>query len=179
MSQTATATQTTGAGRSTYQKITPFLWFDTQAEEAANFYVSIFKNSRIRAVTHYSEAVSEAANRPVGSVMTVDFELDGQEFIALNGGPTFKFTEAVSLFVRCDTQAEIDELSEKLIAGGGEQSYCGWLKDKFGLSWQIIPAAFDRMVNDPDRSKGERVTAAIMGMKKIDLPTLERAFAGS
>src|SRR4029077_4114949 len=142
----------------TTQKITPFLWFDSQAEEAANFYVSIFKQSRIGAITLYDDEGSKPAGRPKGSVMTVEFELDGQKFTALNGGPLFKFTEAISLVVNCDSQKEVDEYWSKLSAGGTE-SQCGWLKDKFGLSWQITPARL------PDLLKHPKAMQAMMEMK--------------
>jgi predicted 3-demethylubiquinone-9 3-methyltransferase (glyoxalase superfamily) len=153
-------------------KITPFLWFDTQAEEAANFYVSIFKNSKVLGVTRYGEAGPGAK----GSVMTVQFELDGQEFIALNGGPHFKFTEAVSFSVACKTQAEVDEFWQKLSAGG-EEGPCGWLKDKYGLSWQINPVVLGEMLGDPDPDKAKRVMEAMLKMKKIDIPALEEAYS--
>ena len=153
------------------QKITPFLWFDNQAEEAANFYTSIFKNSKVGNVARYGEA----GPGPEGSVMTVSFQLEGQEFTALNGGPAFKFTEAISFFVDCKSQEEVDELWEKLTAGG-EEGPCGWLKDKFGLSWQIVPTVLIEMLNDPDPEKARRATEAMLQMKKIDIPTLERAY---
>jgi len=153
------------------QKITPFLWFDNQAEEAANFYTSIFKNSKVGNVARYGEA----GPGPEGSVMTVSFELEGQEFTALNGGPAFKFTEAISFFVDCKSQEEVDELWEKLTAGG-EEGPCGWLKDKFGLSWQIVPTVLIEMLNDPDPEKARRATEAMLQMKKIDIPTLEQAY---
>ena len=153
------------------QKITPFLWFDNQAEEAANFYTSIFKNSKVGNVARYGEA----GPGPEGSVMTVSFQLEGQEFTALNGGPAFKFTEAISFFVDCKSQEEVDELWEKLSAGG-EEGPCGWLKDKFGLSWQIVPTLLIEMLNDPDPEKARRVTKAMLQMKKIDIPTLEQAY---
>jgi predicted 3-demethylubiquinone-9 3-methyltransferase (glyoxalase superfamily) len=153
------------------QKITPFLWFDTQAEEAARFYVSIFKNSRILGITRYGEA----GPGPKGSVMTVHFELDGQEFIGLNGGPQFKFTEAVSFSVDCKTQEEVDEFWQKL-SEGGEQVQCGWLKDKYGLSWQIVPTVLVEMLNDPDPSKSKRVMEAMLQMKKIDIVGLQKAY---
>jgi predicted 3-demethylubiquinone-9 3-methyltransferase (glyoxalase superfamily) len=155
------------------QKITPFLWFDTQAEEAANFYTSIFKNSKITNVARYGEA----GPGPAGSVMTVSFELEGQAFTALNGGPEFNFTEAVSFFVNCADQGEVDELWQKLTEGG-EEGPCGWLKDKYGLSWQIVPVALMEMMGDPDPEKAKRVTEAMLQMKKIDVPTLERAYEG-
>jgi predicted 3-demethylubiquinone-9 3-methyltransferase (glyoxalase superfamily) len=153
------------------QKITPFLWYDGSAEEAANFYVSIFKNSKILKITRYGEA----GPGPKGSVMTVDFELDGQRFIALNGGPQFKFTEAVSFSVDCKTQEEVDEFWEKLSAGG-EQGPCGWLKDKYGLSWQINPTVLGEMLGDPDPAKSKRVMEAMLQMKKIDIKGLKEAY---
>lgn len=149
------------------QKITPFLWFDDQAEEAGNFYVSIFKKSKIGNVTRYGEADSEVSGRPKGSVMTVTFQLDGQEFIALNGGPVFKFTEAISFLVNCETQEEVDGLWEKLSEGGNEIE-CGWLKDKYGVTWQIVPTVLDKLFNDPDPEKSQRVMKALLKMKKID-----------
>ena len=155
------------------QKITPFLWFDHQAEEAMNFYVSIFKNSKVGSVTRYGEA----GPGPKGSVMSATFQLEGQEFFALNGGPHFKFTPAFSLFVDCKTQQEVDELWEKLSAGGSNQQ-CGWLQDKFGLSWQIIPSALGELMNDPDPVKAGRVMQAMLKMIKIDIEGLKRAHAG-
>lgn len=156
------------------QKITPMLWFDTQAEEAARFYTSIFDDSKVETITRYGDAGAEASGRPKGSVMTVEFEIEGQKFVGLNGGPQFKFSEAISFVVNCKDQKEIDTLWSKLTAGGGEPSVCGWLKDKFGLSWQIVPAKFwELMEGDP--KKGERVMAALMQMTKIDLETLEKA----
>jgi len=157
------------------QKITPFLWFDGQAEAAMNHYVAIFKNSRIVNVSRSGDA-----GRPgeKGAVFSCTFELEGQSFIALNGGPMFKFTEAISLFVSCETQAEVDELWERLAAGGSE-SRCGWLKDKFGLSWQIIPKLLGEMLGDQDRSKAARVMQAMMQMRKIDIAGLQRAYDGS
>jgi predicted 3-demethylubiquinone-9 3-methyltransferase (glyoxalase superfamily) len=153
------------------QKITPFLWFNNQAEEAMLFYTSIFKNSRVGSVTRYGDA----GPGPKGSVMTASFELEGLEFTALNGGPEFKFTEAISFFVNCKSQEEVDELWEKL-SEGGEEGPCGWLKDKFGLSWQIVPTVLTEMMNDPDPEKAKRVTEAMLQMKKIDIPTLQRAY---
>jgi predicted 3-demethylubiquinone-9 3-methyltransferase (glyoxalase superfamily) len=155
------------------QKITPFLWYDTQAEEAAKFYVSIFKNSKIGKVTRYGEA----GPGPKGSVMTVEFELDGQPFIALNGGPHFKFTEAISFSVDCETQQEVDEYWAKLSAGG-QEGPCGWLKDKFGLSWQVNPRVLGKMLSDPDPAKSKRAMEAMLRMKKIDIAELEKAYAG-
>lgn len=157
------------------QKITTHLWFDDQAEEAANYYVSIFKNSNIGSVTRYGEAGAKASGRPEGSVMNVTFTLDGQEFIALNGGPHFKFTEAISLMANCETQEEIDKLWGKLTAGGQEVQ-CGWLKDKYGLSWQIVPTVLREMLQDNDPAKTERVMKALLQMKKIDIATLKRAY---
>jgi predicted 3-demethylubiquinone-9 3-methyltransferase (glyoxalase superfamily) len=153
------------------QKITPFLWFDKEAEEAMHFYVSIFKNSKVKGVTHYGEA----GPGPAGTVMTASFELNGQEFVALNGGPNFKFTEAISFVVNCETQAEIEEFWEKLSAGG-KTVQCGWLKDKYGLSWQIVPTALPRMLTDKDPEKSKRVFNAMMKMVKIDIAALQRAY---
>ena len=155
------------------QKIKTFLWFDKDAEEAAKFYTSIFKNSRITAVARYGDA----GPGPKGSAMTVAFELEGQEFLALNGGPQFKFTEAISLLVTCDSQQEIDELWSKLTAGG-QESQCGWLKDRYGLSWQIVPSALPQLLQDPDPAKSARVMQAMLQMKKMDLARLERAHRG-
>lgn len=154
------------------QKITPYLWFEDQAEEAVNFYTSIFKNSKILNVSRYGEA----GPGPAGSVMTATFELDGQEFMALNGGPQYKFTEAISFLVNCRTQKEVDELWEKL-SDGGEEGPCGWLKDKFGVSWQIIPTALGEMLSDPNPSKAQRVMEAMLKMKKIEIPVLQQAYA--
>jgi len=153
------------------QKITPFLWFDTQAEEAAQHYVSIFKNSKIVGVTRYGDA----GPGPRGSVMTVTFSLGGQEFIALNGGPHFKFTEAISLSVDCKTQEEVDELWRRL-SEGGEEGQCGWLKDRYGLSWQINPTILGEMLADPDPRKAKRVMEAMLEMKKIDIARLKQAY---
>jgi predicted 3-demethylubiquinone-9 3-methyltransferase (glyoxalase superfamily) len=153
------------------QKITPFLWFDDQAEEAMHFYTSIFKNSKVGTVSRYPEG----APGPAGKVMSATFQLEGQEFMALNGGPLFKFTEAISFFVNCETQEEVDALWTKLSAGGKE-SQCGWLKDKFGLSWQIIPTALGKMLGDPDRERAKRVMQAMLKMKKIDIAGLKRAY---
>jgi predicted 3-demethylubiquinone-9 3-methyltransferase (glyoxalase superfamily) len=155
-------------------KITPFLWYDTQAEEAAKFYVSVFKNSKLGKVARYGEA----GPGPAGSAMTVQFELDGQPFIALNGGPQFKFTEAISFSIACKTQDEVDYYWESL-SKGGEEGPCGWLKDQFGLSWQVNPTILGEMLSDPDRAKANRAMKAMLKMKKIDIPTLERAFAGT
>jgi predicted 3-demethylubiquinone-9 3-methyltransferase (glyoxalase superfamily) len=154
------------------KKITPFLWFDTEGEEAAEFYTSVFPNSKIVDVSCYGPA----GPRPQGTVMTVSFELDGQPFVALNGGPEFKFTEAVSFLVNCETQEEVDAYWSKL-SEGGEEGPCGWLKDKFGLSWQIVPAALPRLLSDPDPRKSQRVMQAMLQMKKIEVDVLERAAA--
>jgi predicted 3-demethylubiquinone-9 3-methyltransferase (glyoxalase superfamily) len=154
------------------QKITPFLWFDGNAEEAANHYVSIFKHSKIVEVRRYGDA----GPRPKGSVMSVTFQLEGQDFIALNGGPQFKFTEAVSFFVDCKTQEEVDAIWEKLIAPG-TKGMCGWIKDKFGLSWQIIPSALGEMLQDRDPGKSAQVMKTMMQMDKIDIAALKRAYA--
>ena len=159
------------------QKITPFLWFDHEAEEAAKFYVSIFKNSRVGAITRYNEESSRAAGRPAGSVMTVAFELDGQHFTALNGGPQFTFTEAMSLVVHCDTQEEVDHFWGKLTAGGQEVQ-CGWLKDRYGVSWQITPRVLPEMLQDKDPARARRVMAAMLTMKKLDMSALQRAYEG-
>ena len=157
------------------QKITPFLWFDHQAEEAASFYVSLFEGSRVVTVSRYGEG----GPGPKGSAMVVEFELAGQRYQALNGGPVFKFTEAISLSVSCDSQAEVDRLWEKLTANGGQESQCGWLKDRFGLSWQIVPNRFLELMQDPDPKKSGAVMAAMMKMKKFDIAALERAHAGA
>ena len=159
------------------QMIAPCLWFDTQAEEAANFYVSIFDNSRIIRILHYSEAGFEIHGKPAGSILTVEFELNGQRFTALNGGPQFKFSEAISLEVTCETQQEIDYYWDKLVEGG-EEGPCGWLKDKFGLSWQITPAMLSEMLSDEDKEKTHRVMDAFLQMKKLDIATIKKAYAG-
>jgi predicted 3-demethylubiquinone-9 3-methyltransferase (glyoxalase superfamily) len=156
------------------QRITPFLWFDNNAEEAMNFYVAIFKNSKIKKVTRYGEA----GPGPTGTVMTAEFELDGQEFVGLNGGPRFKFTEAVSFVVNCETQDEVDHYWERL-SEGGEKSRCGWLKDKFGLSWQVVPNALAELMDDPDPEKAQRVMQAMLQMDKIDIELLQRAYDGN
>ncbi len=153
------------------QKITPFLWFDGKAEEAANFYVSIFKNSKILNISRYGEA----GPGPKGTVMVVRFQLDGQEFLALNGGPQFTFSPAVSLVANCETQAEVDELWEKLSAGG-EKLNCGWLTDKYGLSWQVVPTLVGELMQDKDAEKTKRVMQAIMGMNKLEIAGLRRAY---
>lgn len=161
------------------QKITPCLWFDNQAEEAVKFYTGIFRNSRILNISRYGEAGREVHGKPTGSVMTIAFELDGQAFTALNGGPTFKFNEAISFQVDCETREEVDYYWEKLSEGGDEKAQqCGWLKDKFGASWQIIPSILPKMMSDPDREKSGRVMEAMLRMKKIDIDELTRAYAG-
>jgi predicted 3-demethylubiquinone-9 3-methyltransferase (glyoxalase superfamily) len=156
------------------QKITPFLWYDNQAEEAMNFYVSIFKNSRVGSVTRYEESGAKASGRPAGSVMTATFQLDGQDFIALNGGPHFKFTEAISFVINCESQEEVDYFWEKLTDGGSE-SQCGWLKDKFGLSWQVVPTVLPELFKNDDPEKTQRVMQAMLKMKKLDIQTLRDA----
>src|SRR5438309_3844812 len=160
------------------QKITPFLWFDDQAEEAAKFYTSIFKNSKVGKITRYGESAEKAAGRPAGSVMTVEFELEGQKFTALNGGPVFKFNESISFVVNCETQEEVDYFWEKLTADGGQAVECGWLKDKFGLSWQITPTVLIDMLNDKDPKKAGQVMNAMMQMQKIEINKLKAAYAG-
>jgi predicted 3-demethylubiquinone-9 3-methyltransferase (glyoxalase superfamily) len=158
------------------QKINPHLWFDSQAEEAAKFYTSIFKNSRILHISRYGEAGAKVSGRPKGTVMVVVFDLEGQRFMAINGGPIFKFTHAISFLVNCESQQEVDELWNKLTEGG-EIEQCGWLKDKSGLSWQIVPRVLGEMMQDKDQDKQERVMEAILQMKKIDIKGLEEAYA--
>jgi predicted 3-demethylubiquinone-9 3-methyltransferase (glyoxalase superfamily) len=153
------------------QKITPFLWFDSKAEEAANFYISVFKNSKIVSIMRYGEA----GPGPKGSVMSATFQLDGQEFIALNGGPMFTFSPAISFFVHCESQEEVDKLWEKL-SEGGEKQRCGWLKDKYGVSWQIIPTVLGQMLQDKDGEKSKRVMNAMLQMDKLDIKTLKQAY---
>jgi predicted 3-demethylubiquinone-9 3-methyltransferase (glyoxalase superfamily) len=153
------------------QKISPFLWFDSQAEEAANFYVSIFKNSKISKISRYPEG----SPGPAGSVMVVNFQIEGQEFIALNGGPHFKFTEAISFTIHCQTQEEVDYFWDKLKAEGGQESQCGWLKDKYGLSWQVTPTILSELLADKDHKKAQQVMKAMLQMKKIDIAALKRA----
>ena len=160
------------------QKITPFLWFDNQAEEAVKFYTSIFKDSKIGKITRYGEAGEKVAGRPSGSVMTIEFEVEGQKFTALNGGPQFKFTESISFVVNCGTQEEVDYFWDKLTADGGQESQCGWLKDKFGLSWQIVPTVLIDMLHDKDSRKSEHVMQAMLQMQKIDIKKLKAAYAG-
>ncbi len=159
------------------QKITPFLWFDNNAEEAAKYYTSIFKNSKIIDIVHYGESVAEASGRPEGTVMIVTFELEGQRFTALNGGPVFKFSQAISFLVNSNTQEEVDDLWEKL-SEGGEKEQCGWLKDKFGVSWQIVPNVLGEMLQDRDAKKSERVMEGLLQMKKIDIQGLTKTYAG-
>lgn len=156
-------------------RITPCLWFDNHALEAATFYVSIFKNSRLGPTTYYGETGAQASGRPQGSVMTVTFELDGQEFVALNGGPLFTFSEAISMMVKCQNQAEIDEMWAKL-SEGGEEGPCGWLKDRFGVSWQIVSPDWNEMLQDRDTARAERVMAAILTMSKPDLAAIRQAY---
>ena len=157
------------------QRISPFLWFDDKAEEAAVFYTSIFKNSKIGTIARYGDSGAEVTGRPKGTAMTVAFQLDGQEFVALNGGPQYKFTEAVSFVVNCQTQEEVDEYWKKL-SDGGQEVQCGWLKDKYGLSWQIVPTILSEMLNDPDPKKADRVMKAMLQMKKIDIKGLKQAY---
>src|SRR3989441_825208 len=159
------------------KKITPFLWFDNNAEEAAKFYTSTFKNSKFGKISRYGKEGYEIHRRPAGTVMTVEFQIEGQKFTALNGGPQFKFTEAVSFSVECKTQEEVDELWERL-TDGGEEGACGWLKDKYGLSWQINPAILGEMLQDKDRKKAGRVMEAMLKMKKIDIKALKKAYEG-
>lgn len=159
------------------QKITPFLWFNNQAEEAANFYVSVFKNSRLVNIARYGDAGAEVSGQPKGTVMTVTFELEGQQFTALNGGPVFNFTPAISLLVNCENQAEVDHLWSKLSEGGDEKAQqCGWLQDKYGVSWQIVPKVLGEILQSNDASKTERVMQAVLQMKKLDINALQQAF---
>jgi predicted 3-demethylubiquinone-9 3-methyltransferase (glyoxalase superfamily) len=158
-------------------RITPCLWFDNQAEEAARFYTTVFKNSRIVSTTRYGEAGHEIHKKPAGSVLTVTFELDGQPFTALNGGPVFKFNEAISFQIHCESQEEIDYYWEKLSEGGDEKAQaCGWLKDRYGVSWQVVPTALSAMLNDPDTQKTESVMKALLQMKKLDIGKLREAY---
>ena len=159
------------------QKITPCLWFDDKAEEAAKFYASIFKNSKIGGVTQYGNEGYEIHGREAGTVMTVDFEIEGQKFVVLNGGPMFKFNEAISFQVHCETQKEVDYYWEKLSEGGDENAQqCGWLKDKYGVSWQIVPNVLGKMLQDKDAKKSERVMKALLQMRKLDIQTLSQAY---
>jgi len=157
------------------QKITPFLWFDNRAEEAMNFYTSVFKNSKLGQVFRYGDA----GPGPTGSVMTASFTLDGQEFVALNGGPIFKFTEAISFVINCTTQEEVDYYWEKLTSGGGQESMCGWLKDKFGVSWQVVPTALSELLTNKDPEKAKRAMHAMLQMKKIDINVLKKSFGSA
>ncbi len=157
------------------QKITTCLWFDTQAEEAAKFYTSVFKNSKMGSTSRYSEDSAKASGQTSGSVMTVTFELEGRNFMGLNGGPLFKFNESVSLVINCETQNEVDYYWEKLTSGGGEESQCGWLKDKFGLSWQIVPAELEKLLSSKEPGKPQRVMAEVLKMKKLDINVLRNA----
>lgn len=159
------------------QKIHPCLWFDRNAEEAVNFYASVFKGSKIGNTVRYGAAGAKASGLPEGTIMTIAFELEGEQFLALNGGPHFKFTPAISIVVNCESQAEVDELWEKLCEGG-KPDQCGWLYDQFGVSWQIVPTAMEEMLQDPDREKSERVMRALLKMKKLDLDALRRAYEG-
>jgi predicted 3-demethylubiquinone-9 3-methyltransferase (glyoxalase superfamily) len=159
------------------QKISPCLWFDNQAEEAANFYCSIFNNSKLGNITRYGEEGFEIHRRPAGSVMTVEFQLEGQDFLALNGGPVFKFNEAISFQVHCKTQEEVDDYWEKLSKGGDKNAQqCGWLKDKYGVSWQIVPTVLPEMLQDKDPEKSQRVMKALLQMKKLDIKRLKQAY---
>ena len=161
------------------QKITPCLWFDDQAEGAANFYTSIFKNSKIGNITRYGKEGYEIHGREAGTVLTIDFEIEGQKYTALNGGPVFKFNEAISFVVQCKTQKEVDYYWEKLSEGGDERAQqCGWLKDKYGVSWQIVPTILGEMLQDKDQGKSERVMKTMLQMKKIDIEELKRAYKG-
>ncbi len=163
---------------SRFQRITPFLWFDDQAEEAVNFYVSIFDNSKVGSATRYNKESARASGRKEGSMMTMAFQLDGQDFTALNGGPIFKFNEAVSLLVQCQSQDEIDRYWDHLSAGGDEKAQqCGWLKDRYGLSWQIVPIQLIALLTDPDPNKARKAMQAMLQMKKIDLDVLQQALA--
>jgi predicted 3-demethylubiquinone-9 3-methyltransferase (glyoxalase superfamily) len=161
------------------QPITPCLWFDKQAEEAARFYTGVFKNSKIGKISRYGEAGREVHGQAPGTVMTVEFELDGQPFTALNGGPIFKFTEAISLQIMCRTQEEVDHYWNKLSEGGDKDAQqCGWVKDKYGLSWQVVPTVLSELLTDPDKEKAGRAMQAMLQMKKLDIAELERAFEG-
>jgi len=163
-----------------FQRITPCMWFDDQAEEAVELYLATFKNSRIVSITRYGDAGHEVHGKPAGSVMTLAFELDGQAFTALNGGPLFKFNEAISFQVNCETQDEVDYYWEKLSAEGDENAQqCGWLKDKYGVSWQVVPNALPEMLNDPDYEKSQKVIEAMLQMKKIDIAKLKQAYAAN
>jgi len=161
------------------QKITPCLWYDGNAREAADFYASVFKDSDIGKTSNYDEASAEASGQPEGSVLVVEFEIAGQKFVGLNGGPHFKFSEAISFMIDCKDQAEVDYYWTRLTAGGGEESQCGWLKDKFGLSWQVVPTVMSDLVTGPDPEGSKRAMAAMMKMKKIDIQTIQDAYDGT
>jgi predicted 3-demethylubiquinone-9 3-methyltransferase (glyoxalase superfamily) len=162
------------------QKITPFLWFNDNAEQAVKFYTSIFKNSKVGRILRYDEETAKVSQsgRPVGSVLTIEFEIEGQKFVSLNGGPQFKFNESISFVVNCERQKEVDYFWEKLTADGGEESQCGWLRDKFGVSWQVTPIALIDMLHDKDAKRSERVMKAMLQMQKIDIKKLKAAYAG-
>ena len=160
------------------QKITPFLWFNDNAEEAVKFYTSIFKDSKIGSMARYDDEAAKVSGRPKGSLMTASFQLNGQEFIALNGGPQFQFTEAISFVINCENQDEVDYYWKKLPAQGGQESVCGWLKDKFGVSWQVVPTILSKLLADKDAGKSQRVMHAMLQMKKIDISALEKASKG-
>jgi predicted 3-demethylubiquinone-9 3-methyltransferase (glyoxalase superfamily) len=160
------------------QKITPFLWYDDKAEQAANFYCSVFKNSKLGSITHYEGEGAKASGRPAGTVMTVEFELEGQKFVAMNAGPHFKFTEAVSFVINCETQEEVDYFWGKLTADGGAESQCGWLKDKYGLSWQVTPTILPELFKNNDPEKSKKVMHAMLQMKKIDIAKLKESVEG-
>jgi predicted 3-demethylubiquinone-9 3-methyltransferase (glyoxalase superfamily) len=157
------------------QKITPFLWFDDQAEQAVKVYTSIFKNSKLGRILRYGEEAAKTTGRPMGSVLTIEFEIEGQKFVALNGGPIFKFNESISFVVNCETQEEVDYFWERLTTDGGQESQCGWLKDKFGVSWQVVPTVLIDMLHDKDPRKSERVMQAMLQMQKIDINKLKEA----
>lgn len=159
-------------------KLSYCLWFDNQAEEAARFYVSLFKSGKLGKVTRYGKEGFEIHKQPEGSAMTVEFEMEGHKYVALNGGPIFKFNESFSIVITCETQEEIDSYWEKLLSGGGQPSHCGWIKDKFGVSWQVTPSILEKFLSDPDRQKTERVTKAYMQMVKFDIETLNKAYNG-
>lgn len=160
------------------QKITPFLWFNDNAEAAAKFYTSVFKKSKIGTIARYDKAGEKVSGRPAGSVMTVEFQIEGQDFIALNGGPMFKFNESISFVVNCKTQKEVDYYWKKLLAGGGRESQCGWLKDKFGVSWQIVPVVLNELISSKDASQNQRVMEAMLTMVKLDIKKLKAAAKG-
>jgi predicted 3-demethylubiquinone-9 3-methyltransferase (glyoxalase superfamily) len=160
------------------QKITPFLWFNNNAEAAVKFYTSIFKKSKTGAITRYNKAGEKVSGQPAGSVMTVEFQIEGQDFVALNGGPIFKFNESISFVVNCKTQAEVDYYWKKLTAGGGKEVQCGWLRDKFGVSWQIVPAEMNKLMSSKDPAKSQRVMEAMLKMVKLDIKKLKAAYAG-